>query len=128
MGPALNRHRQARERFTEEIDVVGAHRRNLVLVGECKWTADPMSKRVLDDLREYKLPALEQERRLKVPKQGPQTLLFSRTGFSDELITTASSDDTVSLVTLDELVSELDREVTQPTAWFRPAEATTRAR
>jgi AAA+ ATPase superfamily predicted ATPase len=113
-GAALNKHRQARERFTEEIDVVGAHRRNLVLVGECKWTADPMPKRVLDDLRDYKLPALEQERRLKVPTRGPQVLLFSRTGFSDELIETARSDDTVSLVTLDELVSELDHEVTQP--------------
>jgi AAA+ ATPase superfamily predicted ATPase len=113
-GPALNKHRQARTRLTEEIDVVGAHRRNLVLVGECKWTTDAMPKRVLDDLRDYKLPALEQERRLKVPTRGPQVLLFSRTGFSDELIETARSDDTVSLVTLDELVSELDHEVTQP--------------
>lgn len=110
-GPALNKHRQARERFSEEIDVVGAHRRNLVLVGECKWTTYPMRKRVLDDLRDYKLPALEQERRLKVPARGPQILLFSRTGFSDDLMATARSDDTVSLVTLDELVSELDREV-----------------
>lgn len=114
-GPALNKHRQARTRLTEEIDVVGAHRRDLVLVGECKWTADPMPKRVLDDLRDYKLPALEQERRLKVPKQGPQILLFSRTGFSDELVATADDDDTVRLVSLDQLVSELDREVTQPT-------------
>lgn len=114
-GPALNKHRQARTRHTEEIDVVGAHRRNLVLLGECKWTTDPMSKRVLDDLLDYKLPALEQERRLKVPKQGPEILLFSRAGFSDELIETARSDDAVSLVTLDTLVSNLDREVAQPT-------------
>lgn len=111
-GPALNRHRHARERFTEEIDVVGAHRRNLVLVGECKWTTDPMPKRVLDDLRDYKLPALEQERRLKVPARGPQILLFSRAGFSDELMATTRGDGMVSLVTLDELVCELDREVT----------------
>jgi hypothetical protein len=58
-----------------------------------------MSKRVLDDLREYKLPALEQERRLKVPARGPRVLLFSRTGFSDELIASARSDGQVSLVT-----------------------------
>lgn len=114
-GPALNKHRQARTRLTEEIDVVGAHHRNLVLIGECKWTTDPMPGRVLDDLRDYKLPALEQERRLKVPKKGPQILLFSRRGFSEELAATAGGDDTVSLVTLDQLVSELDREVAEPT-------------
>jgi hypothetical protein len=114
-GPALNKYRQARQRFTEEIDVVGAHRRNLVLVGECKWTTDPMPKRVLDELRDYKLPALEQERRLTVPARGPQILLFSRSGFSNELIASTRSDDTVSLVTLDELVSELDGEVTSAT-------------
>lgn len=113
-GPALKKHRMATERFTEEIDVVGAHRRNLVVVGECKWTMDPMPKRVLDDLRDYKLPALEQERRLKVPAGSPQILLFSRSGFSTELTATARNDDRVSLVPLDELVAELDREVAQP--------------
>ena len=115
-GPALNKHRQARQRFTEEIDVVGAHRRNLALVGECKWTTDPMPKRVLDELRDFKLPALEQERRLKVPAGGPRILLFSRSGFSTELTTVARADDKVSLVTLDELGSALDREAPHQSA------------
>lgn len=113
-GPALNKHRQAKERFREEIDVAAAHRRNLVLIGECKWTASPMPKRVLDELRDYKVPAIKQEGRLKVPRDGPQILLFARSGFSEELVAAAQADEMVTLVTLDELVAELDREVNQP--------------
>lgn len=108
-GPALNQRRLAKERFTEEIDIVGAHRRNLVLVGECKWTADPMSKQVLDDLRTHKLPAVKQEGRLKVPREGPEVLLFARSGFSAELRAAAREDDLVTLVDLAQLVGELDR-------------------
>jgi AAA+ ATPase superfamily predicted ATPase len=113
-GPSLNQHRQARERFTEEIDIVAAHRRKLVLVGECKWTAGPMRKRVLDDLLEYKLPAVEQEGRLKVSREGLTVVLFARSGFSGDLRAAAQADSAVTLVALDGLVAELDRETAVP--------------
>ncbi|HVR06365.1 MAG TPA: ATP-binding protein [Solirubrobacteraceae bacterium] len=109
-GPALHRHRQTGERLSEEIDVVGAQRRNLKVAGECKWTATPMPKRVLDDLRELKLPAVAQEGRLKVPAAGPAIVLFARSGFAPELLAAAEADEKVTLVDLDTLVSELDRE------------------
>jgi hypothetical protein len=89
---------------------VGAQRRNLKIVGECKWTSTPMSERVLDELREYKIPAIEQEGRLKVPSSGPKVLLFARSGFSNELIATANADDAVTLVDLETLVTTLDLE------------------
>lgn len=107
-GPALNRLRQAKQRFTEEVDVVGARRANLVLVGECKWSTDPMPKKILDDLREYKVPAIAQERRLKVPANGPQVLLFARSGFADDLIQAADDDSSVALISPSELVAALD--------------------
>lgn len=109
-GPALHSYRKARERLTEEIDVAGAQRRRLQVVGECKWTSVPMPKRVLDDLRELKLPAVAQERRLTVPAAGPAILLFSRSGFAPELVEEADRDENVTLVDLDALVAELDRE------------------
>lgn len=108
-GPALNSLRKTKERFTEEIDVVGAQRGNLVLVGECKWTDAPMPKKVLDDLRTYKLPAITQGRRLKVPVKGPHIALFARSGFTDELIAAANRDPAISLISLPELVATLDR-------------------
>lgn len=108
-GPALNKHRQAKTRFEEEIDVVGAHRRNLVLVGECKWTNQEMPRRVLDDLHDYKIPAVEQARGLKLPASGPDILLFSRSGFSDELQAAAAQDKKIKLIGLAELVIELDQ-------------------
>lgn len=108
-GPSLNKYRQDKTRTTEEIDVAAAHRSRLVLVGECKWTASPMSKRVLDDLHDYKLPAVKQEGRLTVPNSGLKVLLFSRSGFSADLHAAAETDDTVTLVDLDGLVTELDR-------------------
>ncbi len=109
-GPALHKYRHTKERLSEEIDVVGARRRSLKVAGECKWTSTPMPKRVLDDLREFKLPAVAQEGRLKVPVAGPAIVLFARSGFAPELVAEADADERVTLVDLDTLVSELDRE------------------
>lgn len=54
----------------------GAQRRNLKIVGECKWTAGKMPKSVLDDFHTYKVPAIAEEKNLEVPADGPQILLF----------------------------------------------------
>jgi AAA+ ATPase superfamily predicted ATPase len=106
-GPALNKHRRDGTRTTEEIDVVGAQRSNLKVVGECKWTRGPMPKQALDDLREFKIPAIEQEGRLKMTREGPITLLFARSGFSDTLIAEAETHENLHLVELDDLVAAL---------------------
>jgi AAA+ ATPase superfamily predicted ATPase len=110
-GPALNKQRQAKERFTEEVDVIGAARGRLQVAGECKWTTKPMPKKALDDLREFKLPAIRQEGRLKWPNAEPEILLFARSGFSDELKAVVEDDAKVHLVALDELVNVLDAEL-----------------
>lgn len=110
-GPALHRHRRTGQRLSEEIDVLGARRRRVEVAGECKWTSAPMPKRVLDDLRRFKLPAVAQEGRLKVPAAGPAIVLFARSGFAPDLVAEADADENVTLVDLPTLVSELDREV-----------------
>lgn len=109
-GNALDKHRRAQERWTEEVDVVAAQRRNLKIVGECKWTAGKMAKSVLDDLRTFKIPAIEQDKRLKVPAEGPRILLFARSGFAQALVDAAGKDSNVTLVDLETLVAGLDRE------------------
>lgn len=112
-GPALHEHRRTRTRITEEVDVIGAQRRNLKVAGECKWTSTPMPKRVLDDLRQFKLPAIAQEGRLNAPSAGPAIVLFARAGFAPELVAEAQADEKITLVDLDTLVAELDREADQ---------------
>jgi AAA+ ATPase superfamily predicted ATPase len=107
-GNALNEHRRTGARTSEEIDIAGAYRKQLRIVGECKWTEEPMSPSVLQDLRTYKIPAVAQEGRLKIPAGGPQILLFSKNGFASALHDTAASDENIRLVTLDELVRDLD--------------------
>lgn len=110
-GTALNKHRRLKERFTEEIDVVAAQRRNLKIVGECKWTTGKMPKKVLDDLRTYKVPAIAEEKNLKVPAEGPEILLFARSGFDRALETEAAGDPKITLVDLETLVTGLDSEL-----------------
>lgn len=109
-GPALNKHRRAKTRLTEEVDVVAAKHRNLRIVGECKWTAGAMPKAVLDDLRDYKIPAIAQEKRLNASTAGPDVLLFARSGFDAQLEAEARDDPRVTLVDLDTLVAALDSE------------------
>lgn len=109
-GPALNKHRRAKERFTEEIDVVAAQRRNLKIAGECKWTVGKMPISVLKDLRTFKIPAIAEEKNLKVTAAGPEILLFCRSGFEPALIQAAEEDNKITLVDLEMLISALDAE------------------
>jgi AAA+ ATPase superfamily predicted ATPase len=104
-GRALNRQRRLGARFSEEIDVAAAQRKTLRVVGECKWTTEPMPKAVLVQLREFKIPAVAEENRLKVARDGPQVLLFSRSGFRRDLKAAVQDDPRVTLVELDELVA-----------------------
>lgn len=111
-GPALDKHRRAGSRQVEEVDVAGIQDRRLKIAGECKWTSGPMPASVLNDLREYKLPAMQKEGRLTVSADGPRILLFSRSGFSDSLHADAQTDKHVELVDVATLVDALDEQPT----------------
>ena len=102
-GPALNKLRASGERTTEEIDVVGLGRGRVSLVGECKWTAKPISVSLLGEIEHFKLPALVQSG-AKLAKDGPLIVLFSRSGFTDGLNRVAATRDDLRLVELAEVI------------------------
>lgn len=101
-GPALHRLRKAGERESEEIDVVGTRRGRVTVIGECKWTAKPLSVRILQELDDYKLPALAQSG-AKIDRE-PTTLLFSRSGFTAGLERAARRRAGLRLVPLEEIL------------------------
>ena len=94
-------------RSAEEIDVAAAQHKRLRIVGECKWTTRPMPLSVLTDLRDFKIPAVAEEGRLKVAAEGPEILLFSRSGFAPALETEADADPKITLIDLDMLLAGL---------------------
>jgi uncharacterized protein len=103
-GPATRRGR-AQGRHTEEIDIVGLGRGRATVIGECKWTAKPLSVSILAALEDFKLPGLSQQG-VKVAA-GPEVLLFCRGGFTDGLAAAAADDPLLTLVDLEELVAGL---------------------
>ncbi len=102
-GPSLHRLRKAGERDSEEIDVVGTRQGRVTVVGECKWTARPLSVKILQELDDYKLPALAQSG-AKLSRGGIATVLFSRSSFTKGLRDVAGKRDDLRLVELDELM------------------------
>jgi uncharacterized protein len=107
-GPALNHLRQRNERFEEEIDIVGMGRAAVRIVGECKWTSGRLTAKVLDDLEQYKLPAMRQAA-IKLASRGPLIVLFSRTGFKSNLVELAAGREDVRLVDAEQLVADMTR-------------------
>jgi uncharacterized protein len=105
-GNALNALRKTGERSSEEIDVVGLQRSAVTVVGECKWTSGRLTAKVLDDIEDYKIPAMRQAG-LRVAH--PFIVLFSRSGFKTNLVDQAADRDDVRLVELDQLVQGLLR-------------------
>jgi uncharacterized protein len=101
-GRALDRLRVEGERGSEEIDVVGATRSRVTVVGECKWTGARMSGRVLGDLEQFKIPALRQAG-ARFAAGGPEIVLFAKSGFKDSLIAAAAGRRDVRLIDLEEL-------------------------
>ena len=89
-GPALNSLRRTGARSTEEIDIVGLSRSKVTVVGEAKWTAKPMQCQVLDDLVQYKIPALEQAD-VKIARD-TTIVLFGRSGYDRGLQRAAEAD------------------------------------
>jgi uncharacterized protein len=105
-GRSLDRLRAAGERGSEEIDLVASARSRVTAVGECKWTSGRMSRGVLADLEQFKIPALRQAG-ARFVAGGPQILLFSKSGFKDTLMVEAAKREDVRLVGLDELDRDL---------------------
>lgn len=99
----LARHdlRRAKERSSEEIDIVGARGKVVTVVGECRWQNRPMGRDVLRELVDFKLPALGQT---KVDVSQATILLFSRAGFREELADEAARRGNVRLVDLGTLL------------------------
>lgn len=83
-GNAANAHRRKGTRTTEEIDAVGLLRGRVTVVAECKWTKQPLTSAIVDDLDTYKIPALR-DAGLKVAKD-PAIILFCRSGYDDALV------------------------------------------
>jgi uncharacterized protein len=105
-GNALNRFRADGSRMSEEIDIVGSHRRTATVIGEVKWTKAPMPKSVLVDLRTFKIPALQQT---KIDVEPAEIVLISKSGFAPDLETEAAASG-VRLVRLAEVVEQASSE------------------
>jgi hypothetical protein len=98
-GSALNRLRTEGSRSSEEIDLVGCHHQSATVLGEVKWTNAAMPKSVLDDLRTFKIPALQQ---MKIDVTKAEIILISKSGFTSAL-QAESANSGVRLVTLEEV-------------------------
>lgn len=78
-----------------EVAVAGLNERTeTLLLGECKWTTDPVGSEVLADLE-----ALDEDVRWHCTDRSVCYALFAKTGFTEELMETASQRDDVLLFT-----------------------------
>lgn len=102
-GPALNAHRRTKARFTEEIDAVGVRGKNVLVVGEAKWTNKKLSHDVLADLMEFKIPALEQAG--WTISKDLQIVLGSRVGFTKPVVEAAADEVSIRLVEAQDLLN-----------------------
>lgn len=102
-GMARHDLRRAKVRLTEEIDVVGARGSKVTVVGECRWQNQQMSRQMLSDILDYKLPALAQT---GVDTGSVTFVLFSKSGFRKELAEEVSRRGDVELVDLQRLLGE----------------------
>jgi hypothetical protein len=95
-GPALDTLRKTKERTSEEIDIVGIGRNRVTLVGEAKWQNKPLDFSVLNELREFKVPALRQAG-FKLATE-VTTVLMARSGYTEQVRRAASEDPHLLLV------------------------------
>jgi AAA+ ATPase superfamily predicted ATPase len=90
----------------EEIDVAGVNRETgTLLLGECKWTTEPVGRAVFDELE-----ALESEVRWQGPDREVQYVVFSRAGFTDEVRAIVDERSDASLYGISELATLFDSE------------------
>lgn len=101
----LARHdlRRSGARMTEEIHVVGGSGSKATVIGECRWRSQAMKKEVLDQLVEFKIPALAQT---DVDTGEARIVLFSKSGFTESLRNEAERRGDVTLVDLEGLAAD----------------------
>jgi len=75
----------AKEDVQDEIDIVAMDGPRAVLVGECKWSRQPVGPRELEGLGAALRRAADDLR----PVDRPWRILFSRSGFAEELVAMA---------------------------------------
>ena len=105
-GPSLHHLRAAKERFTEEIDAVALHSRRVSIAAEAKWTTKPLDARVLVDLLEYKLPALNQA---GFDTSETEIVLASKSGFTNGLRELAATHPRVLLKEATDILDDLKK-------------------
>lgn len=102
-GNSRNDLRRTGERTTEEIDIVGLTGGRVTAIGECRWRNRAMDANILNEIDDYKLPALRQAG-YQIDEH-VQMLLFSRSGYNSTLKEAASESKRLRLVSIDELAS-----------------------
>lgn len=104
-GNAANIHRAAKTRTTEELDAVGIAAKKVIVVGEAKWTNDQLSHDVLNNLTEFKLPALTDAGFRSADKC--EIVLTSRTGFTQSLKKSAQENSKIRLISAEDLLRQV---------------------
>jgi hypothetical protein len=90
----------AREDVQDEIDVVAMDSSRAVLIGECKWSRQPVGRRELEGLSAALRRAADDLRLVDRPWRA----LFSRSGFTEALVALAGDpEERVLLFTPDDL-------------------------
>ncbi|MDW7670532.1 MAG: ATP-binding protein [Bacillota bacterium] len=81
---------------SEEVDIVALDQDCHLLVGECKWTLNPVGQKVLDKM-------ISLQSRIMPDAQATWYVVFSKSGFTKELIDYSKSRTNVHLITLDQM-------------------------
>ena len=104
-GKAANVHRAAKTRSTQEIDAVGIAAKKVILVGEAKWTNGQLSPDVINDLIQFKLPALTDAGFRSA--ESCEIVITSRAGFSQSVMKSAEENSRIRLVEAQDLLREV---------------------
>jgi len=84
---------------SEDIDIVGLNEKeNTILFGECKWSKNRVDKKLLNDLKQK-----SEYVKWKIGKRTEKFILFSKSGFTEELKNIAKEKTDLELYDIDQL-------------------------
>lgn len=95
-GHAAPATKKSHGRTSEEIDIVGLKRNRATVVGEAKWQNKPLGATILNDLDDFKIPAIRAAG-FKLA-DNVKILLFAKAGYSHTLQRVADNDPRIELV------------------------------
>lgn len=95
-GRAPRELRERAGRSSEEVDVVGMSRGRVTVIGEAKWQNKPLGPAILNDIEQYKIPAL-QAAGFKLA-DSVEVVLFAKAGYTKPLLAAADRDQNLTLV------------------------------